>query len=131
MRSPNPAQWVWYAWGGTLPQRYQEWVLRDITRPSWMWRHLARALAQGLPILAVVFVLLVPVFHIALWIGLAAIAIGLIVSVYYSISYAWEHGDQRLLKYGYPPAHGTRIRRQRELEKTRALADRYNAQWRT
>ena len=130
-RSPGIFRWLWYAWGGTLPQRYREWVLRDITRRGWLFRHTVRALVQAVPILAVLCVVLVSVLHLALWIGLSAAAIGLIVSVYYSQSYAWEHGDGRLEKYGYPPHYGSRIREEAALAKNREHAERYNAQWRS
>src|SRR3712207_6982401 len=29
---PNPAQWLWYAYGGGLPRSLSPWVLEDTTR---------------------------------------------------------------------------------------------------
>jgi len=48
---PNPWQWMWYAYGGGLPQRLREWVLHDLTCRTWVLRHLARTLAQWAPTL--------------------------------------------------------------------------------
>ena len=39
---PNVAQWLWYAYGGRLPRRLSPWVLADLTRRTWILRHLAR-----------------------------------------------------------------------------------------
>ena len=47
---PNPAQWVWYALGGGLPRRLAPWVLADVTRRTWVARHLVRALVQLAPV---------------------------------------------------------------------------------
>ncbi|HWC79958.1 MAG TPA: DUF5313 family protein [Pseudonocardiaceae bacterium] len=131
VRRPNAAQWLWYAFGGKLPQRYREWVLRDITRPHWLGRHTVRSLVQSVPPLLVLCAVLVYALHLALWIGLAALAIGLIVSVYYNTSYAWEHGDHRLKKYGYPAGYGSHVREELAREKLLAQEDAYNAQWRS
>ncbi|HEX3790853.1 MAG TPA: DUF5313 family protein [Pseudonocardiaceae bacterium] len=129
-RRPNVCQWFWYAWGGRLPQHYREWVLRDITTRTWLLRHMVRALVQTLTALVIVLAVLLFVVHAALWIALAAIALGVIVSVYYSVSYAWESGDVRLTKYGYPGGYGSEVRRAAADERDQESAERYNAQWR-
>jgi hypothetical protein len=127
---PNPAQWLWYAWGGRLPMRYREWVLHDLTTGTWLFRHTARALVLTLTALAVVFIPLLLLVHLAVWIAIAAAVLGVIVSVYYSLSYAWESADVRLTKYDYPGGYGTRIRQEQEDEEQREVADKYAAQWR-
>jgi len=35
---PNPWQWLRYAYGARLPDRYHDWVLRDATDDGWLWR---------------------------------------------------------------------------------------------
>src|ERR671926_766460 len=58
-RRPTPLQWLRYAYGAGLPRDLAPWVLRDTTAHTWVWRHLARAVVQVLPL--VVGCLLVPV----------------------------------------------------------------------
>jgi hypothetical protein len=128
---PNVLQWLWYAWGGRLPQRYREWVLHDVTTGSWLWRHTARALVLTVTALVVVFVPLLVFVHVTAWIAAAAAVLGVIVSVYYSVSYAWESGDVRLTKYGYPAGYGSRIRQEAADRRDAGLAERYDAAWRT
>jgi uncharacterized protein DUF5313 len=123
-------QWLWYAWGGRLPQRYREWVLHDVTTSTWLLRHMARAIVLTLTAVAVVFVPLVLVVHVVFWLAIAAVVLGVLVSVYYSMSYAWESGDVRLTKYGYPGGYGSQVREQAAEERDREMRDKYNAVWR-
>lgn len=94
---PNPAQWVWYAYGGKLPDRLAEWVLHDVTCPTWVLRHFARALTQLAPFCLLV---LLP----GPWsIRISAIALGLLVGLFYSLCYMGEAAEHRSIKHGYPP----------------------------
>jgi hypothetical protein len=127
---PTAFQWLWYTWGGRLPQRHREWVLHDVTTRTWLWRHVARTLVQAMTLLVVVLAVLLFVVHAVVWIALLAVLLGLIVSVYYSTSYAWESADVRLTRYGYPAGHGSRIRADMADERNRGSAERYDAQWR-
>ncbi|CAM02690.1 hypothetical protein A8924_3807 [Saccharopolyspora erythraea NRRL 2338] len=104
-RRPNPAQWVWYAFGGRLPDRYAEWVLHDVTCRTWLLRHVARALTQMLPFCALVLLLPGP-----LWIRLTSIALGLMVGLFYSLCFAVEMAEHRVIKHGYPPGIGRQTR---------------------
>ncbi|HEX3648813.1 MAG TPA: DUF5313 family protein, partial [Pseudonocardiaceae bacterium] len=79
MRRPNPVQWLWYAWGGRLPQRYREWVLHDVTTSTWLFRQMARAIALTLTAVAVVFVPLVLLVHVVFWLAIAAVVLGVLV----------------------------------------------------
>ncbi|HEX3648814.1 MAG TPA: DUF5313 family protein [Pseudonocardiaceae bacterium] len=130
VRRPNPVQWLWYAWGGRLPQRYREWVLHDVTTRTWMWRHMARAIVLTLTAVAVVFVPLILLVHVQVWLAIAAGVLGLLVSVYYSMSYAWESGDVRLTRYGYPGGYGSQVRQRMAEERDREMQARYQAAWR-
>jgi membrane-associated phospholipid phosphatase len=130
VRRPNPFQWVWYAWGGRLPQRYREWVLGDLTRPGWLLRHVLRALVYTITALVPVLAIVIFVAHAHVWIALAAVPIGIIVGVYYSVSWAWESADAKLMRYGYPAGHATEVREAAEDERDREVNERYNAQWR-
>jgi uncharacterized protein DUF5313 len=130
VRRPNPAQWLWYAWGGKLPQRYREWVLHDVTTRTWLLRHMIRAIVLTLTVVAVVFVPLLLVVHVVFWLAIAAVVLGVLVSVYYSMSYAWESGDVRLTKYGYPTGYGSGVRQRIAEERDRETQEKYNAVWR-
>lgn len=44
MERPGVWQWLRYAGGGGLPERYAEWILHDTTCATWVLRHLARVL---------------------------------------------------------------------------------------
>ncbi|GAB2749957.1 hypothetical protein GCM10027174_25560 [Salinifilum aidingensis] len=101
---PNPAQWVWYAFGGKLPDRHAEWVLHDVTARTWPLRHLARALTQLAP-----FCLLV-LLPGPLWIRVSAVALGLFVGLFYSFCYMGEAAEHRAIKHGYPPGMAREIR---------------------
>jgi hypothetical protein len=106
---PNPAQWVWYAFGGGLPRRLSRWVLHDTTTRTWPLRHLARSVVQLAPFEAVVL-LAVPVpFGFRL---IAAVG-GLFVGLMFSTAYMTETTEHRAVKAGYPPGTTARVREER------------------
>lgn len=102
---PNPLQWVWYTYGGKLPDRYAEWVLHDVTCRTWVLRQLARALTQLTPLCVVVLLLPGP-----LSIRLMSVLLGLLVGVFYSLSAVVETAEHRVIKHGYPPGIGRETR---------------------
>jgi len=105
---PNPAQWVWYAFGGGLPRRCSEWVLHDVTCRTWVLRHLARALTQLAPFCLLV---LLP----GPWsIRLTAIALGLVVGLFYSVCLMGEACEHRSIKAGHPPGIARETRQLRK-----------------
>jgi hypothetical protein len=108
IQRPDPARWVWYAFGGRLPDRYREWVLHDVTTPSWWLRHVFRSLVQLSPV-AVLLVLILG----RSWITYLALLAGLILALIYSVAYIEETAEHRLIKHGYPVGTGKQIRRQR------------------
>jgi hypothetical protein len=126
---PNPAQWIWYLFGGRLPQRYREWVLHDVTCRTWWLRQIVRAIIQVLPAM-LVLVLVFSFLHGPLWLTFMAPVLGLIVSTYYSLSYIVESCDGRLRTYGYPPQYGSQVRNEANAESRAASRARYNATWR-
>jgi hypothetical protein len=106
---PNPAQWVWYALGGGLPRDLSPWVLADTTGPTWIWRHLARAVVQLLPVLVLCVVAVpVPVSY-----RLSAAAGGLLLGLLFSIAFMTETIEHRVAKAGYPPGTAGRLRAER------------------
>jgi hypothetical protein len=99
---PNPLQWVWYAFGGKLPDRCAEWVLHDVTCRTWALRHLARAMVQLAPF-CLVLILVLPG---PLWISLSAVLLGVLVGLFYSVCYMVETCEHRVIKHGHPPGIG-------------------------
>jgi hypothetical protein len=106
---PNPLQWVWYALGGGLPRELSPWVLADTTGRTWIWRHLARAVVQVLP-LVVLCLVVVPV---PLAYRVSAAAGGLLLAVIFSIAFMTETIEHRVTKAGYPPGTAARLRAER------------------
>ena len=107
-RRPNPAQWVWYALGGRLPRRLAPWVLADTTGRTWVWRHLARAAVQMLPV--VVLCLLVPVpwgYRVSAAVG------GFFLGLLFSVAFMVETTEHRVVKAGYEPGTAARVRAER------------------
>jgi hypothetical protein len=127
LRRPDPVRWVWYAFGGRLPTRYREWVHHDLTTRTWFVRFLLRSLIQVTP-LVVLIVLGLALLLGAPWpLAIASSALGFIVGVYYSLSYAVESTENRISRYGYPRGEAERTRRARAAETTEAATARYNA----
>lgn len=55
---PNPAQWLWYAVWGPLPERNRVWVLFDATTSTWVLRHFLRILTVIAPPVAAIAIFL-------------------------------------------------------------------------
>ncbi|MGY5883744.1 DUF5313 family protein [Modestobacter lacusdianchii] len=111
---PNPAQWLWYAYGGGLPRSLSDWVLDDTTRHSWVLRHLTRALVQLAPV--IVLCLLVP--PVPLEFRVTAAGGGLVIGLMFSLAYMTETTEHRAVKAGWPPGT-TAARRAERTERER------------
>ena len=108
-RRPNPLQWLWYAYGGGLPRRLSPWVLADTTARTWVWRHLARALVQLLP-LVLICLLAVP---LPLGYRASAAVGGLLIGLIFSIAFMTETTEHRAAKAGYPAGTAGQVREER------------------
>ncbi|GAB3278413.1 DUF5313 family protein [Parasphingorhabdus pacifica] len=122
---PNPLWWIWYAFGGSLPDRHREWVLHDITTRTWVLRHIARTLVQISPGL---LILLAPG---PLWIVLMSLLGGVILSVWYSLSYMEHTSEYRLAKHGYALGTGKAVRKRSKAALHAEQAARYSAIYRS
>jgi len=129
MTRPNVFQWLWFAFGGRLPMRYREWVLQDAVSRTWLLRFTARALVRIAPLVVAALVVLWLV-DAEPWLAVAAVVLGLIVGLYYAMSYAPERVDQQLVTYGYPPGTTERIRQDRSGTNNAAQRERYERTWR-
>lgn len=107
-RRPNPLQWVWYALGGGLPRDLSPWVLADTTGPSWILRHLVRAVVQMLPVVALCLLVPVPLAY-----RLSATVGGLFLGLLFSMAFMTETIEHRVRKAGYPPGTAARVRAER------------------
>jgi hypothetical protein len=121
---PNPLRWVAYAFGFRLPQRYREWVLHDCTCSTWVLRHTARTLTQLAPFL---LILLLPAPR---WILAVALLGGVLMGMFYSLSYMEETTEQRLVKHGFPAGLGREIRQERSAARNEELRALYEARYR-
>ena len=130
---PAPHRWIWYAFGGRLPQRNRAWVLHDTTTPTWWLRHIIRILVQlAVPVALIMTLLPAP------WALRAACAGGgLALALFYSLAYMPEITENRVVKAGYPAGTATahrdragQLREQRESERRRAAAAKRAARYR-
>lgn len=125
LHRPNALRWVWYALGGRLPDRYRDWVLFDLTAPTWGWRYLARSTVLLAPLCAV-WLLLPGV----LWLRVAMVVLAAVVGYLYAFAYMEEGAEHRLSKYSYPRGTGKQVRAAREAEAEREVRERYIAFYR-
>jgi hypothetical protein len=106
---PTVPQWIWYAYGGRLPRRLAPWVLHDTTTRTWVLRHLARAVVQLAPFLAVCLAVIpVPFGYRA-----SAAAGGLLLALMFSVAYMTETTEHRVAKAGFPAGTAARVREER------------------
>lgn len=100
---PDPGHWLWYAYGGRLPDRHRDWVLRDTTGPHWLPRHLVRVVVQALPVLVVAFVLLWLFTPVPVWGIVGVLLLGLLLGLWSALGAARDLALVRLAKHGFPP----------------------------
>src|ERR1044072_2392218 len=110
-RRQNPFQWLRYAVGGRLPETLREWVLRDVTARTWVWRHVARMSVMVAPL--ALAGLLLPA-RLGLRSGSAPRLA--IVGASFSLSCGEESGDMRAVKHGHAPGRAKEIREARKEE---------------
>ncbi len=129
-KRPNPVLWVWYAFGGRLPPRYRDWVLRDATARTWLLRAVLRGFVQVTPF-AALFVVLIVVFAHSWLIAIVGVLIGIGAMLPYSLAYAEHSVNARLGAYGFPADHAVNMRKQRYRAEHADEEARYRATWRT
>ena len=123
---PGPLQWLGYAFGAGLPPRYRDWVLYDVTAPTWWVRQLVRSLAVALPV-ALVVALLIP----GSWdIRLMAVAGGVGVAMLYVLGFVDEAAERRAVKAGFPRGYAKAVRDTPRTPEQRAAARRYDERYR-
>src|ERR1700738_1384929 len=109
MARPNPLRWIWCTLGGRLGPAYREWVLHDTTCHTRWLRQIVRVVIQVvLPAAVVLAVLGVT------WIVWAAVGLGLLLALWYSLAYINSTAERRLVKHGYEPGTFMRALRERD-----------------
>jgi len=124
--SPGPLRWLGYAFGGGLPPRYRDWVLHDLTAPTWWLRQLVRSLVVALPI-ALVVALLIPGSP---GIRLMAVAGGVGVALLYVLGFVDEAVERRAVKAGFPRGYAKAVRDTPTTPEQKAAARRYDERYR-
>jgi hypothetical protein len=119
---PDPVRWLWYAFGGALGPRYRQWVLRDTAaRTRW----LRQAMRGGVQVMPPALLMLV-VLRFS-WIAWAAVALGVILALWYSLAYINQTAERRLVKHGYEPGTLTLALRDRDRRENEDRIVRYMA----
>lgn len=98
---PSALLWLRYAFGGQLPERFDDWVLADLTGPDWRLREVGRIMLFAV----------VPVFVLLLLPGPLEIRIycALFVVIgpaFIGVAYGDELRDRRLRQHGLLPPQG-------------------------
>jgi hypothetical protein len=108
-KRPNPAEWLWYVFGGGLSPQLSQWVLRDTTRPNWWLRHIVRVLVQLAPFIAAIVIFLPGPLDVRAYTAALGLGTGLICA----LSMMWGTTEHRLIKAGFAPDEAERIRQER------------------
>lgn len=128
MTRPDPVRWLLFQYGVRLPDHNRDWVLHDATCPTWLPRVLLRTLIQLAPAFAVVLLVLLR-FDGGWAIALGALLLGILVSLRLTLANAVESVDARLVRYGFPPGHGTAVRKQANAAAHAEEEKRYRDKW--
>ncbi len=104
---------LWYSIGGSLPPRYNAWVLHDVTCRTWVLRHFVRVFAIITPLSAAFFFLVVPTYGAA-----AAFAGTCLTGTLFlaGMIYILIDTDRRAVRAGYPTNYASKLRSQRATE---------------
>jgi Family of unknown function (DUF5313) len=121
MSRPGVLLWLRYAFVGSLPPRYSEWVLHDVTTSTWLLRHTARVLVM-LVVPELLVVLVVPASGSVR--ALTAFVTGACVLLLMAIL-AGDTVERVVQRAGYPWGTAQRLRAQRGEQTQRRQAAAY------
>lgn len=95
---PNALQWLGYSVGRKLPDTMQEWVRNDLIGDWAVSRHLIRSMVPFLPVFAVFMLFPGP------WaLRASMVLLGVLLALFYSVSYMAQNRARRLERHGLPP----------------------------
>ncbi|OLR93999.1 DUF5313 family protein [Actinokineospora bangkokensis] len=135
-QSDQPAQpglgaRLWYAVGGRMPRRHADYVLRTATDRTWLARFALRVLLRAvLPATVLITLVLLLALDAPIGLALACGALGLIVGMYYALSYSIESVEGLVARYGFAPGTAARLREERKEARDPEREARYAARWR-
>jgi hypothetical protein len=110
---PGLRKLLWYSIGGSLPARYNTWVLHDVTSRTWVLRRFARVFAAIVPIAAAFFLLLVPKYGAPM----AYAGICLIGTIFIAgLTTILIDTDRRAVRAGYSTDYSGAVRSRRATE---------------
>jgi hypothetical protein len=113
---PGLRKLLWYSIGGSLPPRYNTWVLHDVSCRTWVLRHFARVFAIIVPIAVVFFVVLVPLYGAPI----AYTGVCLIGTLFIAgLTTILIDTDRRAVRAGYPSDYAGNVRSLRATETQR------------
>ncbi|UQX87789.1 DUF5313 domain-containing protein [Jatrophihabitans telluris] len=100
----RPGIWLWlrYAVGGTLPERFDEWVRHDLTGADWRIREAGRILLFAIIPIVGLLVLLPGAIEIRIYAALFVF----IGPLFVGFAYGDELRDRRLRQHGLLPPSG-------------------------
>ncbi|WP_375502318.1 DUF5313 family protein [uncultured Jatrophihabitans sp.] len=121
MTRPGPLLWLRYALVGSLPAKYSEWVLHDVTVGTWLGRHLARVLVMvAVPELVVVLVIPASTAVRALTAFVTGACVLLLMAIL-----AGDTVERIAQRAGYPWGTAQRLREERGVQTQRRQAAAY------
>lgn len=118
---PGIGRWIWYAFGGGLPERYALWVLHDTTASTWVLRHIVRTLV----------VLVVPTAALLLFLpasfGTRVLTVGTVSACALLLTAILSNDvtERRLHRTGLPWGAAEQARNRRAVQSQRETAQRY------
>jgi hypothetical protein len=129
--NPTRALRLWYAVGGRLPRRYADYVLRTATERTWLLRFAVRVLLRAvLPATAAITLVLLLALDAPIGLALACGSLGLIVGMYYALSYSIESVEGLVARYGFAPGTAAALREERKEARDPDREARYAERWR-
>jgi hypothetical protein len=100
---------------------YHGWVLYDLTCRTWVLRHFARVQVM---FSAWWLALLVP----GPWsLRISMVAMGYLLSIYFSLAFLEDACERRLIKHGFPAGLNRTIREESSVDQRAELAVMYTA----
>jgi hypothetical protein len=101
---------LWYSIGGSLPPRYNTWVLHDVTSRTWVLRHFARVFAIIIPISVIFFAVLVPTYGAPMAYAGVCLTGTLFLA---GLTTILIDTDRRAVRAGYPTDYAGAVRSRR------------------
>ena len=112
---PSFRHFVWYCYGGSLPEENHTWVLHDVTCSTWVLRHFARWTMIILPLFVLYMIFMPATLGIRVYTGVTY-ALGIYVL---SLVFIMIDTDRRAVRAGYPHSLPQQLRTTMSAERQR------------